>query len=912
MKRKKNSKIHLLALGVLASITACSDSETLEQTRLSSDNIEFHADLNENWAPQVPGGKNNASSRAAEAANEQGPITVQTPFGKPLYLHTIVDEGIRFKQQTRGAKKDNLTLYDGFAVTAIYKKDGRYTGYFTNEKTQQKGTHWELITVNNTKWPWNSKVSFHAYAPHSAESAGMLTVTEDINKVSTKITYEAKADDITHQPDLIVATASGERTPDGSNPAVNLTFNHALTAVNFSMTADLATVVGNGTNLEKITISGISDKGELELAAQDDLHQKPVQTWTVDATRKVSYEFDLRSKNITAGQDVDLTTGDQTLMMIPQKLTDAKVQFVMKIKGGASQTFTMNLGNQEWVAGKSVKYLLSANYISQLAAADLVYPTEWNDPAYSFPKKAFTTGDIIGLYVVNPKNEIEVRNMSLQFDGQNWRDTNGQKFLQMRGYKYFAYYPYNYSYNMDFLPSVTPSDAGKGADAFFAPAINSQGAALDQSNVNNFLISDFQVGEGVIDAKSNKLQIKMKHKMGLAVLNLKTSGVARTREFQDNSYLAYYGAKVDKINYNDFDLIPHTASNNFVGTIPYKAADRKYLHIIPLGTSMQFMANDEAGAQYSRWGKVKSKECHITPTAAQQVVVKDIKVDKEFIWLSYNCSNGVVYIDAPPAYVTTFTAPAAANYFLECWGASGGGDPLRVPRGGYSNGYYQMAKGDVIYTVCGGQGGTGKLTGVNAGYAPGGYGGKNGGGLGGHSISQNGSGHGGGGATHIALVPGWLEKLEQAYKEGKILMIAGGAGGGTFYDAGVGVGGGVKGGVARINASGYDKNPATQDPTSGYKFGQADHGADAETVQQKIGSGGGGGGLRGGLCPKNGIVCTGGGGSGYINTDKLTQATLHDGNGWSFDRDAHWADGNPFARFKGYGYIRISWPDPTQ
>ena len=107
---KKTYKSSLLALSVLASFTSCSESESLQQANLSKDKITFHATLDNSWKPMSPA----SSSRAAiAAATEKGPIVVSTPFGKPLYLHSVVQETADLQQAaaiTRGAMQEGTTL----------------------------------------------------------------------------------------------------------------------------------------------------------------------------------------------------------------------------------------------------------------------------------------------------------------------------------------------------------------------------------------------------------------------------------------------------------------------------------------------------------------------------------------------------------------------------------------------------------------------------------------------------------------------------------------------------------------------------------------------------------------------------------------------------------------------------------
>ena len=129
----------------------------------------------------------------------------------------------------------------------------------------------------------------------------------------------------------------------------------------------------------------------------------------------------------------------------------------------------------------------------------------------------------------------------------------------------------------------------------------------------------------------------------------------------------------------------------------------------------------------------------------------------------------------------SFSAPMDKRYILEAWGAEGGGfstasyGNAQNPggKGGFSIGALNLDKDSVLHITVGGT--TSDLTG-----------GYNGGGNG-NSASQ--TGRGGGGATHIATVPGLLNTLENNIED--ILLVAGG-GGGSSYDKGSS-GGGVQG-----------------------------------------------------------------------------------------------------------------------
>ena len=114
----------------------------------------------------------------------------------------------------------------------------------------------------------------------------------------------------------------------------------------------------------------------------------------------------------------------------------------------------------------------------------------------------------------------------------------------------------------------------------------------------------------------------------------------------------------------------------------------------------------------------------------------------------------------------SFTAPQKGIYRLEVWGARGApGHGGGYHCGGYGCGYRLMEKGEVIYICCGQAGSQGAKA---FSYNGGATGAANAGALGGS----------GGGATHMATMTGTLEAIGSGNLS-KILVVAGGSGGGN-------------------------------------------------------------------------------------------------------------------------------------
>ena len=528
----KTYKSGMMALSAVAFFTSCSESESLQQAHLSTDQINFIASMAYQWDANTKSAPQNPSSRSAGERDNEAPIHVNANLAKPLYLHPVVQDGIHIwsKQgtpitrsgapiedveqervvQTRGSKKTGLSDYSKFGVTALYQNRDAYVSLFDDATATNSGKYWNIPDASNSTWSIGSKVSFHAYAPHSSESNSMLSSRPDRTNVQTNIHYTASSADIVNQPDLIVATNAAQRSKTDANAPVDLQFSHALTAVSFAMSRDLADVIGNGAQLTSVSLMGIPNEGDCQLIAQDDKHSSSSANWNLGSA-KGTYTFDLSAKNITVGSDMALTDADQTLMMIPQTLPDgAKLQFTFKLNS-QTQVLTVNLKGQKWEAGQSVIYKLSAKAINTLDATAVTYPSTWT--ASSFPKSSFITNDAIGLYVVDKNNQIVERNVKLTLGSDNkW--TTSKKFLMLTGYKYFAYYPYSPT-----APTVNTATADKTATEFFAKTISSLSLVSNQSDQKTLLAQDFQVAKGVVAEDASTLTFPMEHSMGLAVLN---------------------------------------------------------------------------------------------------------------------------------------------------------------------------------------------------------------------------------------------------------------------------------------------------------------------------------------------------------------------------------------------------------
>ena len=879
---KKTYKSSLLALSVLASFTSCSESESLQQANLSKDKITFHATLDNSWKPLSPA----SSSRAAiAAATEKGPIVVPTPFGKPLYLHPVVQDGIHIWSkegkpitrsgapledvehervaQTRGtmSTKTDLSDYNSFGVTAIYKEGDTYQSLFANAEATKSAVDgfWGIEDKDKAQWPIDGVVSFHAYAPFYTKSSNMLTVTAEPEKVQSKITYTASADNIINQPDLIVATSTGSRNNPGQDDAVNLQFSHALTAVSFAISKDLVEVIGAGNQLVSLSLEGVYTQGDCELAAKDAEHSAALLKWTGTSDKTGKYEFDLKDKNIIIDEnlkDMALTEDNQTLMMIPQILTaDAKLKFEFKLNG-VPQFLSISMDKQEWLPGTSVIYKLSASAINSLTNTEVVYPSTWN--AVGYPKQAFAKDEAIGLFAVSQDKRITAKNVKLvkyvEDGNEIWKTSDGNKFLRTANYKYFAYYPY------DANLSETDLDVNaETADAFFAKKITNWNPAENQNTEDVLLKQDLQVAEGVVKADASTLTFEMAHSMGLAVLNLKSKDVPEIRTFTTDNYTYYYPefdsrvtSKPATSEYTNSTTTKNIGvSTRFNGNIPYSltAVTNRYLQIVKPNINVAFTAAETSAVNRDGWG-ILEKEKNTFNVAMNAVSAKDITSDAEFYYFARKYTAKDNYEDNK---TEKFTVPVNGDYKLQCWGASGW---YNKGLGGYVEGSKDYIKGFNLYICVGGTRNFWNNKPERAGYG---------------LNSDSGIG---GGCTSITTTLKGDGQLKNYYdvRFSDVVMVAGGGGGfdivGTAGSAGGDIGQG--GSKQNYKISGGTQTEGGKTTAGGFPNCSFWHGAFGYGgcgTQRGTGSfgGQGGGGWYGGggSCVKGGA----GGGSSYFSKD---------------------------------------------
>lgn len=144
-----------------------------------------------------------------------------------------------------------------------------------------------------------------------------------------------------------------------------------------------------------------------------------------------------------------------------------------------------------------------------------------------------------------------------------------------------------------------------------------------------------------------------------------------------------------------------------------------------------------------------------------------------------------------------FVVAKSGYYKLEIWGAQGGNTSVsQGGKGGYSVGYKKLNAGDTLYLTIGSKGSDAVAVNINSDVQSGlASSGSNGGGIGISNSEMMLAA--GGGASHVATIPGVLFTLFD--NKDSVLIVAGGGGGASADNEKNGFNGGAGGGISGLD-----------------------------------------------------------------------------------------------------------------
>ena len=237
---------------------------------------------------------------------------------------------------TKAAPVTDLSTYGAFCLYGyIYTSwsDAVRPDYMLAEKVSRKNSIWSTQNafVNTTG---SRKVRFFGYAPYGAPG---ISVEADPSG-PLEFTYTVPSA-TTEQKDLLVASSE---EMSGSLGSMSLYFTHCLSAITFKTGA--ATV--NGT-IKRISLKGIYGQGTYTCS----------RGWSgLDLKTDISHVSDIP---LTEGVQGKITSGESTMMLIPQTVPYGATLEVELFCDGKTSILSAPIAGDTWDEGKECIYTLS-------------------------------------------------------------------------------------------------------------------------------------------------------------------------------------------------------------------------------------------------------------------------------------------------------------------------------------------------------------------------------------------------------------------------------------------------------------------------------------------------------------------------------------------------------------------------
>lgn len=286
-------------------------------------------------------------------------------------------------KQTRGTTA--LPTNNPFGVTAYYKTaDGTFDytdngSYFKNLQVSYSDNSWKSATTYY--WPLQGYLKFVAYSPKGKATIGY----SETNGVSlTGFTQDANG-----LVDLSYAATDNMKieTDPSPNPVV-LTFNHALTMLNFTLRTD---IVGVKFKIKQLIIKKLYNSGTFV--------SFPSPTWTTSGENTTNYtvydnvdgvliykDADYQSPNRHVSEETNKVSYkfDTFLYVIPQVITSIQLYIkydllILDKVDKADIDKTINLTGDDWVSNQHVEYAME---IGNTDLNEITYTpviTDWGD-----------------------------------------------------------------------------------------------------------------------------------------------------------------------------------------------------------------------------------------------------------------------------------------------------------------------------------------------------------------------------------------------------------------------------------------------------------------------------------------------------------------------------------------------------
>lgn len=266
------------------------------------------------------------------------------------------------KAPTTPVTGEIATSYDtneSFGVFGFYCEEDNYnpasaTVYMDNIKCKynssinddaDEGTAGAWVPTSTYYWPKNGKLTFSAYSPADAATAGTITCDK---KKGLKISGFSVQTDVTNQYDLLYSDRAYNKTTSigATNPTydgVDILFHHALSSIHVMVKADVS-YPANTITINSINILNAYFNGDFveNLTTGTETDSKATSNW--EGHNNEIGTFVIGNSGIDISTTTDYTQYGTTALMLPQAFdhtgssNHVKLQVNYTIKNGDGTT----------------------------------------------------------------------------------------------------------------------------------------------------------------------------------------------------------------------------------------------------------------------------------------------------------------------------------------------------------------------------------------------------------------------------------------------------------------------------------------------------------------------------------------------------------------------------------------------
>lgn len=382
----------ILLIGVVTiMVTACAEDNSINgsdgRNQLS---VRFNViDGQQITLSKRVAGLTRSISLSPVSNSDLAPKRLLADDGQHCFIQSTIEgvNPITPKPLTRGTviKKTNLGDFSSSAYRGVSSSSISATPtWFYRQKTNGDGT-----LVNDFQWAQVTPYArFYAVYPEITNSYSKIKLSDESYTGTPYVDFEVEPN-VENQKDLMTA-CTGEvvyNTP-GVAPETNLMFQHALTAVKFSIGPNLSPMTIN-----KVEIQNVLYKGRYTLpTAYDtpgtwDLSGHQSERTTVVLNCNPGLDASEMPNTVIIGKD----GSNYTFFMLPQTLTgnNVKAKVYYTTHDGQSKTMIMTLKGS-WIQGTTSEYKLSLKNSSWEYNITVGYPLTFNYDETS-PKSYYVT-----------------------------------------------------------------------------------------------------------------------------------------------------------------------------------------------------------------------------------------------------------------------------------------------------------------------------------------------------------------------------------------------------------------------------------------------------------------------------------------------------------------------------------------